>query len=191
MCSGNFYPLVLQTAVSSQCLSYTHYHSKGSLGQNPRRTSLQVPGHCPCGYCLQQLRVWIGGFKFDLMFVDCATRYTWTFRLKSLQHIDIQAASLAFWDKAGSLARQFRCNCNEKFLGSTVCSFLPLNHSSIAASPAGRQSSNGLIESHWKIMVHTSRAYLTEKQMPRTFWYYAIKHSAQMMNMIPGKYWEN
>jgi len=33
-----------------------------------------------------------------------------------------------------------------------------------------------------------SRAYLTEKQMPRTFWYYAIKHSARMMNMIPGKY---
>jgi hypothetical protein len=37
-------------------------------------------------------------------------------------------------------------------------------------------------------MVHMSRAYLTEKQMPRTFWYYAIKHSARMMNMIPGKY---
>ena len=24
--------------------------------------------------------------------------------------------------------------------------------------------------------------------MPRTFWYYAIKHAAQMMNMIPGRY---
>ncbi len=24
--------------------------------------------------------------------------------------------------------------------------------------------------------------------MPRTFWYYAMKHLAQMMNMIPGKY---
>jgi len=32
------------------------------------------------------------------------------------------------------------------------------------------------------------RAYLTEKQMPRSFWYYAIKHAAQMMNMIPGRY---
>jgi hypothetical protein len=37
-------------------------------------------------------------------------------------------------------------------------------------------------------MVHMSRAYLTEKQMPRTFWYFAVKHSARMMNMIPGKY---
>jgi hypothetical protein len=37
-------------------------------------------------------------------------------------------------------------------------------------------------------MKHMSRAYLTEKQMPQKFWYYAIKNSAQMMNMIPGKY---
>ncbi len=72
--------------------------------------------------------------------------------------------------------------------GSAVRSFLHSNNSSITASPAGRQSSNGLVESHWKIMVHMSRAYLTEKQMPRTFWYYAIKHAAKMMNMIPGKY---
>jgi hypothetical protein len=41
---------------------------------------------------------------------------------------------------------------------------------------------------HWKIMVHMSRAYLIKKQMSQTFWYYAIKHSARMMSMIPGKY---
>ncbi len=37
-------------------------------------------------------------------------------------------------------------------------------------------------------MVHMARAYLTEKQMLRTFWFYAIVHSAQMMNAIPGTY---
>ena len=95
---------------------------------------------------------------------------------------------MAFRSDAGSLDRQFRCDCDEKLFRSHVCSFLHLDHSSIASSPAGRQSANGLVESHWKIMVHMSRAYLTEKQMPRSFWYYAIKHSAQMMNMIPGRY---
>ena len=130
----------------------------------------------------------VGGYKFALIFVDRATRYNWTFGLKSLQHTDIQAAFLAFRDEAGALARQFRCDCDEKLFGSAVRSFLHGHNSSIAATPAGRQSSNGLVESHWKKMVHMSRAYLTEKQMPRTFWYYAIKHSARMMNMIPGKY---
>jgi hypothetical protein len=33
-----------------------------------------------------------------------------------------------------------------------------------------------------------SHAYLTKKQMPWTFWYYAIKHATCMMNIIPGRY---
>ncbi len=37
-------------------------------------------------------------------------------------------------------------------------------------------------------MVHMSRAYLTKKQMPRTFWYYGIKHATRLVNMIPGRY---
>ncbi len=36
-------------------------------------------------------------------------------------------------------------------------------------------------------MVHMAHAYLTEKQMPQDFWFYAIVHSARMMNAIPGK----
>ncbi len=37
-------------------------------------------------------------------------------------------------------------------------------------------------------MVHMSHAYLTEKQMLWSFWCFAIKHAAKMMNVIPGKY---
>ena len=129
-----------------------------------------------------------GGYKYALIFVDRATRYNWCFGLKSLQHNDIIAGFMAFRAEAGRLALQFRCDCDEKLFGSHVRSFLHLEHSSIVAAPAGRQSANGLVESHWKIMVHMSRAYLTEKQMPRSFWYYAVKHSARMMNMIPGRY---
>jgi hypothetical protein len=37
-------------------------------------------------------------------------------------------------------------------------------------------------------MVHMARAYLTEKQMPQSFWFYAIVHSTRMINAIPGKF---
>jgi hypothetical protein len=130
----------------------------------------------------------VGGYKYALVFGDRATRYNWTFGLKSLQHDDIIAAFLAFQDEAGSLACQFRCICNEKLFGSSVWSFLHSNKSLIISSPAGRQSGNGLVKAHWKIMVHMSRAYLTEKQMPWSFWYFAICHTARMINVIPGKY---
>jgi hypothetical protein len=94
---------------------------------------------------------------------------------------------MAFRDETGSLAQQFCCDCDEKLFGSAIWSFLHLNHSSIAASPVGCQSSNGLVESHWKIMVHMSQAYPTDRQMPHAYWFFAIKHVARMMNMIPGK----
>jgi hypothetical protein len=112
----------------------------------------------------------IGGFKYALIFVDRAMQYSWCFGLKSLHSNEIHAAQAG----AGNMACQFRCDCNKKLFGSNIRSFLHDNASSIAASPAGRQSANGLVESHWKIMVHMSRAYLMEKQMPRLFWYFAI-----------------
>ena len=75
----------------------------------------------------------------------------------------------------------------EQFFGSTIKPYLTANDSDIIAAPTGRKSSNGLVESHWKTMVHMSRAYLTEKQMPRKFWFWSIQYAARMMNMIPGK----
>ncbi len=36
-------------------------------------------------------------------------------------------------------------------------------------------------------MVHMAHAYLTEKQMPQTFWFFATTHAARMMNAIPHK----
>jgi hypothetical protein len=60
--------------------------------------------------------------------------------------------------------------------------------SKVVAAPAKPQLSNGLVESHWKTMVHMAWAYLAEKQMPHNFWFHAISHAAWMMNAIPGKY---
>jgi hypothetical protein len=74
------------------------------------------------------------------------------------------------------------------FFGMKIWEHLINNDSNIVAAAAGCQSSNSLMESHWKVMVHMARAYLTEKQMPRSFWFYAIVHSACMMNTIPGKF---
>ena len=130
----------------------------------------------------------VGGIRYALVFADRATRYTWVFSLKSLHHSEILSAFKHFRAEAGRLAVCFRCDCDEKLFGSFIKDYLLSNDSNIKAAPAGRQSANGLVESHWKTMVHMSRAYLTEKQMPKNFWFYSIKHAARMMNMIPGKY---
>jgi hypothetical protein len=106
----------------------------------------------------------VGGFKYALIFVDQGTHYNWCFGLKSLNSNDICAAFLAFRAMAGSLAQQFWCNYDEKLFGSSIKSFLHYNASTIATSLAGHQSTNVLVESHWKIMVHMSRAYLPKSK---------------------------
>ncbi len=130
----------------------------------------------------------MGGFRYSLVFVDQATRYNWVFGLKDLLSASILVAFRLFCADAGSYARCFRCDCDAKLFGTKIQEHLINNASKIVAAAAGRQSSNGLMELHWKVMVHMARAYLMEKQMPWSFRFYVIVHSARMMNAIPGKF---
>jgi hypothetical protein len=107
--------------------------------------------------------------------------------LKSLHADALISAFERFRADAGRLAVQFRTDCDSKLLSDTVVSWIRANGADIASAPAGWQSSNGLVERQWRTMVEMSRAYLTEKQMPRAFWLSAVQHSARMMNCIPGK----
>jgi hypothetical protein len=130
----------------------------------------------------------VGGFWYSLVFVDQATCYNWVFGLKDLLSASILAAFYLFHTDASSYARCFWCNCDAKLFGTKIREHLINNASNIIAMAAGRQLSNGLMELHWKVMVHMAHAYLMEKQMPRSFWFYPIVHSAWMMNAIPGKF---
>jgi hypothetical protein len=89
---------------------------------------------------------------------------------------------------ASSLARCFYCNCDLKLFGTALSEYLIDNDLKVVATPAKHQSANGLVESYWKVMVHMAHVYITEKQMPRAFWFYNITHMARMMNAIPGKH---
>jgi hypothetical protein len=123
------------------------------------------------------------------LFVNPATRYNWVFGLKDLSSGSILFAFCLFWGVVGLYAKCFWYDCNAKLFSTKIHKFLLDNDSNIVPAAAGRQSANGLVESHWKIMVHTiSHAYLTEKQMPRSFWFHLVFHLVRMMNAIPGKF---
>ena len=100
----------------------------------------------------------------------------------------IFSAFCLFRAGAGSYAWCFCCDCDPKLFGTMIWKNLIDNNSNIIVAAAGCRSSNGLVELHWKIMVHMAHAYLTEKPMPWSFWFYAVAHSTQMMNAIPCKF---
>jgi hypothetical protein len=130
----------------------------------------------------------VGGNPYSLILVNRATHYNWTFGLKSLSSEDIISALCLFRAAAGPLARCFYLDCDLKFFGLAVGKYLIDGQSKVVAAPAKHLLANGLVELHWKVMVHMACTHLTEKQMPCTFWFYAITHVARMMNPIPGKY---
>jgi hypothetical protein len=129
----------------------------------------------------------IGGYLYALILVDRGTQYNWTFGPQSLSSDCILAVLCLFQAAAGSLAQCFYCDCNAKIFGTVISEYLIDNSSKIISAPAKRQLSNGLVESHQKAMMHMARAYLIEKQMLCTFWFFTITHATQMMNAIPGK----
>ena len=129
-----------------------------------------------------------GGFCYALISMDCATRYNWVFGLKDLSSNSILLAFCLFQGDADLYAWYFWSDCNTKLFSTKICKFLLESNSNIVAAVASWQSANGCVESHWKIMVHMSRAYLTKEQMPRSFWFYSVVHLAHMMNAIPGKF---
>eukprot|EP00804_Cyclotella_cryptica_P026709 CCRYP_007942-RA/>CCRYP_007942-RA protein AED:0.35 eAED:0.34 QI:0/0/0/0.66/0.5/0.33/3/0/1904 len=129
----------------------------------------------------------LGGYKYALLLVDVATRYSWIFGLQSLTGTAITDALDSFASEAGSVPRTFHADFDKNLIGGAALRWIHSHQSRVKAAPASRQSSNGLVEATWKTIVKMARAYLTEKQMNCEFWFYAVKHATRMMNYIPGR----
>jgi len=80
----------------------------------------------------------VGGFRYALILVNQATRYNWTFGLKSLSLECILAALRLFRAAAGSLACCFYCDCDAKLFGTAISKYLIDNGSKIVSAPAKR-----------------------------------------------------
>ena len=127
------------------------------------------------------------GFRFALLLIDRATKYIWVYGLKNLLSSDMIGALEQFRADAGGLPKEFRCDCDQKLLGGETRRWIYRNNSKINGAPAKRQSSNGLAKRAWATVSSMARAYLTEKQMPRDYWFHAVQHACRMMNQIPSK----
>jgi hypothetical protein len=129
----------------------------------------------------------VGGFCYALILVDRATRYNWVYGLKDFLSDSILSALRYFKADAGSYACCFHLDCNAKLFGrafeNTSSTMTPIswqprlvaNRQMVWLNPTGKL---------WYIC-HVLISQ--KKQMPRSFWFFLIVHSAWMVNAIPGK----
>lgn len=112
----------------------------------------------------------VGGAKYCVILVDRATRYTWIYALKSLTHEDITTCLSDFKNDAGSLPKRIYTDFDSKIIYGKTADWLRDSSCKVVASPGGRQSQNGLVERCWQTVTAMARAYITDMQMPRTYW---------------------
>jgi hypothetical protein len=172
------YKNILQTSLDGQWIDGGEFPlvlgSYATIPKSNRGCAIDRSKSCFLGVVHMDIAfgdcVSVGGFRYTLILADSATRYNWVYGLKDLSSDSILSALCYFKVDARSYARCFHSDCDIKLFGTRIREqHLIDNNSNIVATAAGCQSANGLVESHWKTMVHMSRAYLTEKQMPCSF----------------------
>jgi len=70
------------------------------------------------------------------------------------------------------------------FEGPTAA-YLCDNKVLLCGAPTGHQNQNGLVERAWATLINMPRAFITDMQMPRTYWYWSLRQSVQVLNYVP------
>ena len=126
-----------------------------------------------------------GGYKYVLSLVDSFTRHSFVYGLRGVTGRDIEEALYSFIIDAGGIPKRIRCDFDTRFVKGAALRFMKHHKIKIESSPPGRQSGNGLAESHWKSACRMARAFLIEANLPKRFWFWAIREAYHRMNMLP------
>ena len=105
--------------------------------------------------------------------------------MSSLSSTSITSVLELFEADAGRLPHKFHSYFDRKLISGNALWRILSNGSNIIAAPDGRQSLNGLAERTWSTIIQMARAFITEKQVGREFWYFAVQHASMMMNQFP------
>ena len=73
--------------------------------------------------------------------------------MNSLTSTEVIAALEAFCESAGRVPKRFHSDFDKKLIGGRALKWIHEQKSKIIAAPAGRQSSNGLVEHTWRTIV--------------------------------------
>jgi hypothetical protein len=114
----------------------------------------------------------IGRCRYALVLVDVATRYCWVYDMQALTSNEIISCLEAFRCDADRVPKLFHSDFDKKLLGGKALCWIQEAKSRIIAA---------------QTIVRMARAYITEKQVGREFWFCAIKGAARMCNQVPGR----
>ena len=105
--------------------------------------------------------------------------------MKGCSGSDICEALWKFFIDAGGFRKTLQCDFDPKIIGGKAASLLQSHVTAICAAPPNRQDKNGLVERKWQSIVNMARSFLTESQLPKRFWYWAVREASLRHNILP------
>ena len=124
------------------------------------------------------------GAHYCILFIDRATQYSWFYPLLLLNHESIKSSFVQWQLDAGGFPKYLNTDFDSKLLDGPSGQFLCEHNVILRGSPSGHQNQNGLIEHTWQTITNMAHTFVTDMQMPRTFWYWALHQATQVMNNI-------
>jgi hypothetical protein len=126
----------------------------------------------------------IGNVHYGLLFTDQFSRMTYIYPLRNLT-TDILKQLSAFFAHLGFVPHWLITDFDLKLIGGKAREFLNGLLVHVNAAPASRQDKNG--ERHWQTLVSMARNWLASAELPSSFWFYAVRHAAEVCNYFPSK----
>jgi hypothetical protein len=120
--------------------------------------------------------------------VNYSTRHCWTYGLKTKTAESLIDALWSFFIDTGGIPTRIRCDFDASFVKGKVTAFLKQHRIKVTSAPPKHQSQNGLVERYWQTTVAIAWALLVEAQLPRRYWFWALRKAYIRMNMMPCRY---
>ena len=160
---------------------------KNTVPQPPRKHYSDLwhmdIGYGPCSA--------IGGIKYTLLFVDSHSRYKYVYPLKNLKTSLLRAVKRFFKDVKVK-PKLIRTDFDNKLMYGMVGKYIQEEKQvDLESSPPYRQHQNGLVERAWQTAVTMCRNWLTSSLLPTKYWWWGIKRSIEIMNILPTSHLRN
>ena len=93
---------------------------------------------------------------------------------------DIKSQMEAFFAHIGMVPRRIISDFGTKLIGGHARDYLNSLLVHVNAAPSYRQDKNGLAERHWQTMVSMAHNWLASAELPSSYWFYAVKCTAEV-----------
>ena len=90
-----------------------------------------------------------------------------------------------FFIDAGGFPKVTQCDFDPKLIGGKAAALLCSHGTRTQAAPPNRQDKNGLVERKWQSIVAMAQSFLTEAQLPKKFWHWAVREANLRHDTLP------